>query len=246
MRAWFLSDIHLKTVNERNGNILLRFLLSLRSKERVATHLFLLGDIFDFWVGDHEFYRKKFATLIDPIRHLRQIGVEVHYFEGNHDVHVKRFWEGELGIPCWTEEKYFQLGQWLVRCEHGDFINPKDENYLKYRAFIRKPVMEKVAQILPAKLFSQVGDYASRKSRGRSLNMRRNTEEEMRVMIRDYAKEKCTDAPFDYIITGHMHVKDEFKFTCGAKEATSINLGSWLDEPKALCLDDKGYSWEIL
>ena len=245
MKAWFVSDIHLRDINERNSILLLRFLHSL-TKDPETTHLFLLGDIFDLWVGDSDVFRKKFQDLIDALIRLKARGVEVVYFEGNHDVHVKRFWEKKLGIPVFVEAQIYQLGKFKVRLEHGDYINPNDTTYLKYRSFIRKPSLEKLAYLLPGKLLDEVGLFSAKRSRKRSSVRRRGNLETLRQMIRDYALEKSKESHFDFLITGHMHVRDEFEFEVGSGKRTSINLGSWFEPAKALCLTEKGASWKEL
>src|SRR5262245_7112365 len=118
-------------MNERNSEILLRFLLSIERGERLASHLFFLGDIFDFWVGDHQFFADRFRPLIEAVRKIRRQGVRVEYFEGNHDLHLKKFWQGQLDVPVWTEARYVDLGGMTVRLEHGDLINREDIPYLK-------------------------------------------------------------------------------------------------------------------
>lgn len=244
--AWFVSDIHLKDLEERNGQVLLRFLHSLSTGQRPATHLFLLGDIFDVWVGDHGFYRRRFRAFIEAIEKLKAKGIIVEYFEGNHDVHVKRFWQGKLGIPCWTDERFVNLEGLILRLEHGDLINPLDEKYLKYREFIRRPWMEVVAQMLPGRGFHAIADYASRRSRHRSHGFRISRANELREMIRRYAQDTFQKTPFDAIVTGHMHVRDDFKFSVGGRTARSLNLGSWFEEPTALHLFGREFKWVTL
>ena len=241
--AWFLSDLHLKSMQERSSQTLLRFLRSLGRKERPATHLYLVGDIFDFWVGDHDYYERKFGPLLEAIRDCQRAGIQITYFEGNHDVHVKRYWERRHQIPCYIDDKYEALGSKIVRIEHGDLINPTDETYLKYRAFIRRPFMETVAQLIPARLFNEVGDYASRKSRKVSSVKRRDSEAELRQMIRDHAKRTFAQAPFDLIITGHMHIRDDWSFEVGGRNVRSVNLGSWFDETLVFHLQEGVGEW---
>ncbi len=242
MKAWFISDIHLKGLNERNGNVLLRFLISLRDQKNPATHLFLLGDIFDFWVGDHEYYFSKFLPIIEVLLDLKNHGIKVIYVEGNHDVHVKDFWSRH-GIEAFVEDRYFDLGPWKIRVSHGDLINPQDTKYVKYRNFIRHEIMEKVAQWLPAKQLNVLGDWASQLSRKKSSVRRRDSELELKNLIHEYAKKSYEEKPYNFFISGHMHFRDEWSFRVGEHQPVSINLGSWFEKPTALCLDSSGYSW---
>ena len=82
--AVFVSDIHIASPDCPRGRLFLQFLRSLSGKSDV-THLYLLGDIFDLWVADHTFFIERYAEIIDEIRRLVSQGVEVAYFERNHD-----------------------------------------------------------------------------------------------------------------------------------------------------------------
>ncbi len=245
MQAWFVSDIHLRNINERNSVILLRFLHSLLKDSKV-THLIFLGDIFDLWVGDSDVFQRKFQAIVDAIAELKRKGIEILYFEGNHDVHVKGFWEDKFQIPVWVDHQILQMGPYKVRLEHGDFINPDDELYLKYRSFIRQPKLEKLAYILPGKLLDAAGSFSARKSRKKSSVMRRDSEDDLRRKIRDYAIDSASKTEFDIIITGHMHVRDEYEFEAKGRKHVSINLGSWFEQPCALLLTDAGFEWRVL
>ncbi len=245
MKAWFISDIHLRNINERNSILLLRFLrFLLRDSE--TTHLFLLGDIFDLWVGDSKVFQNKFQELIDLLVELKHKKVEVVYFEGNHDVHLKGFWQKKLGIPVFVEAQIYQLGSLNVRLEHGDFINPNDATYLKYREFIRRPTLEKIAYLLPGKWLDDVGTFSAKISRKKSSVRRRDNLEALREMIRLYARKVSLENQFDLIITGHMHVRDEYEFETPSGIRKSINLGSWFEPAQALCLTEEGTTWKDL
>jgi UDP-2,3-diacylglucosamine pyrophosphatase LpxH len=65
-------------------------------------------------------------------------------------------------------------------------------------------------------------------------------------MIRSYAQRKFAEENFDILVTGHMHIKDEFPFEIEGRKSVSINLGSWFEQPQALLLEEKGYSWKTL
>lgn len=232
-------------MEERSSQKLLRFLRSLASRERPATHLFLVGDIFDLWVGDHDFYEKRFAPIVAALADCRRAGIGIRYFEGNHDVHVKRYWE-KRDVPCSVDEVYEKLGPYLARVEHGDLINLDDTTYLRYRRFIRTGFMRGVAQWIPAPVFQKIGDFASRQSRKRSSVKRRDSEKELRQMIRDHAVRAFDEAPFDLIVTGHMHIRDDWEFERAGRKARSVNLGSWFDEARVFHLTGTGGSWVTL
>lgn len=241
MQAWFISDLHLKDINERSSVVLLRFLHSLINKERPATHLFFLGDIFDLWVSDSPVFIRKFQAIVDAIVTLKRMGVEVYYFEGNHDIHVKHFWQDQLQIPTFDNIQVMDVGPYKIRMEHGDFINPAEVNYLRLRGFLRSTVMEKLAPYLAGHALEAFGNFASRMSRKRSSAQRERNYENLRAMIRTYAEKAAADADadFDLILTGHMHVQDDYSFISpDGRKLRSINLGSWFDGAKALSVSE--------
>lgn len=244
MKAYFLSDLHLKSVNERNGRTLLRFLNSLlEEKDKTDFHLFFLGDIFDLWVSGHTVFIRKFYPLIAPIKELISQGAKVYFFEGNHDLHIKPYWEQQLGVRVYTEAKYFKLGPWNVRCEHGDQINLEDVAYQRLRSFLRHPTVENLGHKVPGIVWEKVGNFLSQTSRQYSSAYREEKEQELIKMIRQHAHRVFKEEEFDFIISGHMHVRDDYSFKSNGKEVRSINLGSWFEEPKILKLTNSGLDW---
>ena len=236
MKSWFLSDIHLKDLEERNGQTLLRFLFYLN--ENPSQHrLFLLGDIFDFWLSDGTAFVKKYKTLIDQIAQFKSGGGEVTYFEGNHDFHIDVFWWKKLKIPVIENEAYFQIDVIVVRLEHGDFINLEDRNYLKYRALVRHPLIEPLGHILPSAFWKWFGERQSLKSRKKSSRYGLENSAKIIDLIRTHALRAYREKNFALIVTGHMHIFDDFIFEVGTEKVRSINLGTWLEKPRALLLD---------
>lgn len=234
MKAWFISDLHLKELNERSSISLLRFLHSLINKEREATHLFLLGDIFDLWVGDAAVFVRKFQPIVDAIVTLKKQGLEIFYVEGNHDLHIKPFWQKKLGIPVYVEPEVIKVGQSSIRIEHGDLINEEDIAYLRLRKTLRHPLVEKAAPFISGIVLDQLGQVAAQVSRRFSTIKRERNQNGLRDMIRYHAKRAYQEGPFDLIVTGHMHVQDDYQFDVNGKKVRSINLGSWFDGAKAL------------
>lgn len=234
-------------MQERNSDILLRFLHSLRERNPKDIHLFLLGDIFDLWVGSSSVFVKKFQPLVDAIRDLKSAGARITYVEGNHDVHIEAFWQKKLGVDVFVEAQFFNINGLEVRVEHGDLINLDDETYLKYRSIIRNPWVKPLNWIIPGPVWDAVGNYAARKSRARSGTYRARNEEKLSKMIRAHAERVYSEHPYDVIISGHMHVHDDYEFQAGGKTARSINLGSWYGpQVQVLKLSDRQFEWITL
>jgi UDP-2,3-diacylglucosamine hydrolase len=243
-RTYFVSDIHLRDMQERNGQNLLRFLRFLNMFDE-PVNLYFLGDIFDLWISDHQVFVKKFEPLWEPLRQLKAKGCELHFFEGNHDLHIRPFFHGQLGMHVFKKPKYHHVGQLHVRIEHGDLINPNDTAYLKWKAFTQRRSTEFLAHHLPGFFWSWLGNTLSSKSRERSSQYRVNNESEIQKMIHEHAIRSYKNKPFDLIITGHMHVKVDETIEIDGRIIRNINLGTWMGEhePPILCIEGSEVTW---
>ncbi len=94
MRDIFLADAHLLDPSDANYRRLLAFLD--RQRGSVGT-LYLLGDIFEFWVGYHHTVFAPYVPLLEALRRLREAGARIVYVEGNHDFHLGPYIEETLG-----------------------------------------------------------------------------------------------------------------------------------------------------
>lgn len=244
MSFWFISDIHLKSQKERNGEKLLRFLHFIENEaQNEKIHLFFLGDIFDFWVSDHQVFQRTFSNIIEICLRLKSKNVELYFFEGNHDLHLANFWNKKMGFQVFTEPHYFNFDNFTIRCEHGDLINIHDEAYKKFRKFVRHPIIEFLGHHLPGFFWNWLGHRLSQHSSKSSRVYRVEHNVEMVKMIRAHAQRSYNEKPFQYIITGHMHIRDEFQFGPENK-VCSINLGTWLTEDVyALKIHNQHYEW---
>jgi UDP-2,3-diacylglucosamine hydrolase len=234
---WFVSDLHLNDVFERNGVTLLRFLFEL-NKNPQKHQLFLVGDIFDVWVSDGSVFVNKFQLIIDELVKLKKGGGKVFYFEGNHDVHIDKFWTKKFGIEVYDEPHTFNLNGLKVKVEHGDYINPDDAAYLKYLSIIKHPFVEFLGHVLPSYFWSYIANKQSKKSRKKTSRYAVDNAENLKKLIRAHAERSHSQENFDLIVTGHMHVFDDYQFLKNNKSVRSINLGTWLDKPRALKISE--------
>lgn len=236
IHAWFLSDLHLKDPKERNSQTLLRFFNSVLANERPMTHLFLVGDVFDVWIGGHKVFQDHWSEIVSAISSLKSKGVQVYYFEGNHDVHIDPFWQKELGIPVYTSAQYFKLGVLSIRVEHGDLINLDDRTYLRYRNLIRSLPLRAMGVYLPGQFWNWIGNKMSSKSRKHSQVYREEQVADLKQMHRKHADRAYREKEFDLMITGHLHIDDDYQLP--DTKARAINLGSWFGVPRALYVSD--------
>lgn len=233
--AWFVSDIHIESMEDEKARVFLAFLNTLGNL-RPASHLFLVGDIFDLWVGPHHYFQQRFEPIIRRIKEIVDNGVEVHYFEGNHDLHLKKFWEESVGVKVHPGPEYFKVHGKTLRVEHGDQSDPEDKGYRFLRWFLRTPALTFLAHHLPEALVAWIGNRASHASRDYTSQTKTIDADTARVKLHLHANRVFQQRPFDLLVNGHVHIVDEYD----TKNFSAINLGTWLEKPRALRLGELG------
>ncbi len=243
--AFFVSDIHIQSPDCPRARLFERFLQD-RAGAADVTHLFLLGDIFDLWVADHDYFVDRYRAIIDEIRRLQDDGVEISYFEGNHDLHLQKFWADRLGMTVHKGPTYIDLDGRTLRVEHGDQMDPEDKGYLFLRWFLRTPPVRWLICNLPGGLIARIGERASSGSRQYTTHTKSITAEKAIAKIRDHARRAFRDRPFDILLAGHVHVRDDFSADGEGGRFRAVNLGSWIDAPCYFKLDsDDGRFYEL-
>lgn len=237
MKAIFISDIHLRDINESNSKELLLF-FSKAAQDKNLTHIFMVGDIFDLWIGNSSFFKKKYAPLLAAINKCAQV-CTIHYFEGNHDLYLKKYWQKELGVKVHPGPEVFSLGPWKVRVEHGDEMNPEDRGYLWLRWFLRICWVRAFIQCLPGALVHFIGNGASAISEKNHEPWSPQLKEKIIGFTRAHGRKFGVTDQVDWVISGHTHVQDFFKFQENGRTWRSVNLGSWHKGPVYFCLDER-------
>lgn len=238
-KVYFISDLHLGSVSEPKSFVLLKFLKSFTSSEQISD-LFLVGDIFDLWISNHRYFVEKFQPIIAEFIRLQNLGVQIHYFEGNHDLYLYDYFEKELGFKVYVSAMNFQLHGQSIRVEHGDEMDPQDKGYIFLRWFLRTPVMKWLAPRLPAAAIVFIGEKMSQASRKYTSEVKTISIQHAQKVIRDHAKRAFDKRPFDIIISGHVHVLEDYN----AKNYRVVNLGSWFDGCRVfeLSADSAGFT----
>lgn len=233
MKIAAISDVHVKIPQDDAYKFLLAFLE--HPDVRSSQHVLLLGDIFDLMCGPHDEYLDLFGDIFRKLDELQKTGVKVHFFEGNHDVHLEKLFQkiwpkGEIipqqnpEIGNWDGKKYY--------FSHGDEHEVHNTAYQRYKAFILSPPLRFVANhLMPYQVLKFAGEKASQKSR--KVGARKFDAEAVRDNFRRGVL-TVTNGAYDFVIGGHSHVKDDFQ----SGKMTYLNNGYALKEKTFLLIDD--------
>jgi UDP-2,3-diacylglucosamine hydrolase len=225
-KIYFASDFHLGVPDYEQSLVrekrVIRWLEEIRSD---AEEIFLMGDVFDFWFEYKAVAPRGFVRLLGKIAEIRDSGIPIHYFTGNHDMWITDYLPSETGVIVHREPitkefagKKFYLG-------HGDGLGPGDRGY----KFIKKIFSSSVCHWLFSRLHPNFGvlfaRFWSRRSRvGQGPVDEKFLGEEKEWLIL-YSKDILKKEHFDYFIFGHRHLP--LDITVGTK-SRYINLGDWI------------------
>ena len=214
MKAIFLSDAHLRDVSDDNYRHLLEFL----NKQQDLDALFLLGDIFELWMGYKHLVFSAYVPVLEQLQRLSDNGTRLYYAEGNHDISLGPYFSSTLNCHIITEEELVQWDNRNILVCHGDLINPTP-GYLRMRKFWRGRIMKFLTRIIHPDAIWKLGLWLSEKS----LQQRpANKKYDPTIWLQDYAANRVPTS-CDLIICGHFH----FPVFLTQENRQIIALGDW-------------------
>jgi len=220
MRTIFLADAHLTEPCDHNYKLLLEFLTSLEGNTET---LFIMGDLFDFWLGFPSQPFTQNIPLLEGLKALQQSGCRLVYFEGNHDFHLGDIFRRELGAEIHPGPAEFILqGQRLFLC-HGDQINQQDSGYLMLRRLLHNRLVESAVSHFPPSLAMLIKNRLQHASR--SGYAQKSKRWDYRTIIREFAA-GLSRAGYQGLVTGHFHLDYCEQLTNGF---TVLSLGDWME-----------------
>jgi UDP-2,3-diacylglucosamine hydrolase len=222
VKAYFLSDTHLG-LDESNQEyekqkIVLKFLENIKKD---ATHLYIVGDLFDFWFEYRQVIPKKFFPFLYILKQLSDNGIEIHYFAGNHDFYLGTFFEKEMNIKTWPDDYEFELAGKRFYLWHGDGLGKKDGSYRFLKKLMRNRVSQNVFKLLHPDFGIPFAHWISGSSRQYTNQLNHLRDES------DYIKfaEKKFASGTDFVLMGHRH--NPLVHEVNGKKY--INLGDWIN-----------------
>jgi UDP-2,3-diacylglucosamine hydrolase len=222
MRTIFLADAHLTSPGDLNYRLLLRFL---RDLEGNTEALFIMGDLFDFWLGFPSQPFRQFDAVLDALLALKESGCRLVYFEGNHDFHLGDHFRNRLATEIHTGPAIQTLqGRRLFLC-HGDQINRGDHGYRLLRMILHNRITAATVKHFPPSLALAIKQRLQQTSKaGYQVKTERWNYGEI---IRDFARQ-VREQGCQGLVTGHFHLA-----LCEELDGSPfsiLSLGDWIDQ----------------
>lgn len=217
---YFISDAHLGipiSGGEEREAALIDFFRVISTR---AARLFIVGDLFDFWIEYRRAIRPDYFSALSALAELAGSGTEIHYCLGNHDFAVGPFLERTIGITVHRNGFQGVVQGKRLYVTHGDDLRPGDRANIVLRAVLRNRVLQALYRTLHPNIGVGLGEFFSRVSRTYLIS---DPSPEILAIYRDAAEKLLADGN-DIVVAGHTHVPE----LCRLSSGLYCNTGNWV------------------
>jgi len=233
----FISDLHLAP--ERPGTIAL-FLDFLNSRARGAARLFILGDLFDAWIGDDD-DTPTHRAVIESLRRLSDSGTVCALMRGNRDFLLGRRFARAAGCTLLRDPTCIELDGERLLLMHGDLLCTDDLAYQRFRRRVRNPLVQRL--FLWKSLAERRRIAADYRQKSSAANMAK-TEDIMDVNPGEVVR-RMQRADVRRLVHGHTHRAADHELQVNRGSAMRHVLSEWHDDHGEVLVHHPG-SWSRL
>ena len=225
-KVYFASDQHLGAPTyEASLPREKKFVAWLNQVKKDAEVLFLLGDLFDFWFEYKTVVPRGFVRVLGKLAEIKDAGISIYFFVGNHDLCMRDYFNKELGIPVFFNPQEFNINGKSFFIGHGDGLGPNDKGYKRMKKIFKFPFFQWLFRWLHPDLGMKLGQYMSVKNKLISGDKDTQFLGNDREWLVQYCQRKLTESHYDYFIFGHRHLPLNIQLN---ENSTYINLGDWI------------------
>ena len=225
-KIYFASDQHLGAPTaEASLPREQKFVAWLNAIKDDAGAVFLLGDLFDFWFEYETVVPKGFVRVLGKLAELKDAGIDIYFFVGNHDLWMRDYFQKELNIPVFHEPQEFEINEKLFLIGHGDGLGPGDHGYKRMKKVFTFHFFKWLFKWLHPDIGVKLGHYFSVKNKLISGDKDARFLGEENEWLALYCQKKLTEKHYDFFVFGHRHLPLEINLN---DDSTYINLGDWI------------------
>ena len=216
MKSVFISDLHLSADRPDIFNAFQEFLSDLPKN---TDELYILGDLFEVWIGDDE--PSSFAQDVQALlTQISEQGIQLFIQHGNRDFFIGRRFSMRTGAIILPDYHLFQRDDLKAVLAHGDSLCTDDQEYQKFRRWIRHPFRKFVFSRMPIFLRQRIARRLRKTSKERNQNKAENI-----MDVNTDAVNRCVkNYAVDTLIHGHTHRPNVHELENGKQR---IVLGDW-------------------
>ncbi len=222
MPTYFISDLHL---DESRPAIVDEFERFLGGEARDAEALYILGDLFESWIGDDDD-----SPLADRVakalRGLSDAAVPIYFMRGNRDFVLGKRYAERAGMTILEDPTVIDLGGTRALLMHGDTLCIDDVQYQKFRKLMHNRWFQRIALALPLSVRRR---FASR-LRGQSQKHVAKKSENIMDVNQSAVESEMRRHGVHLLIHGHTHRPATHRFDLDDQIAERVVLGDWYEQ----------------
>lgn len=236
--TFFISDLHLDATRPAITDLFLRFL---RKQVTAADALYILGDLFEVWIGDDD-PAPEHQTVIAALRDLATQGVSLYFMHGNRDFLIGADFAARSGCSLLADPTLINLYGTPTLLMHGDTLCSDDTVYQQFRTQVRDPHWQRdfLAKPLPVRraLATAARAESAAHTAGSAYDIMDANPNAISAALRDHNTRQ--------LIHGHTHRPAIHDFELDGAAARRIVLGDWYEQGSALRCTAEGCELEGL
>ncbi len=224
-KIYFASDLHLGFPNDEASLVREKnFIAWLDHIKEDAQHIFLLGDIFDFWFDYKYVVPRGFIRFQGKLAELVDSGVPITFFTGNHDMWMFDYFPEQLNIPVYYKPVELQYGNLKMLIGHGDGLGPGDHSYKFLKKIFTNPLCQWLFGVLNPNIGMWIAHTWSKGKKHKKMNkgLKYFGENEY---IYQFCKEYHAKSLCDFYLFGHRHIPYLLQVD---EQSQYLNIGDWV------------------
>ncbi len=238
MTTLLISDLHLDSERPAGVQQFLRFL---EQDAANAGALYILGDLFEAWIGDDDTHPGN-GPVIEALAKLKLRGVPCFFMHGNRDFLVGKRFAAATGCQLLEEHEVVELEGARVLLTHGDLLCTDDEPYMALRATVRDPDWQRDFLVKPVEERRTIADDL----RDRSQQAIAEKPPEIMDVNQETVARTMRAHGVRILLHGHTHRPGVHHFELDETEATRIVLGAWYEQGSVVRWGADGFRLETL
>lgn len=232
-RSIFIADLHL---SEERPSATGRFFHFLDHAATGADALYILGDLFEYWVGDDDLNNPLARVTAGKLKALADSGTLVYFMHGNRDFLIAQRYAAECGMTLATDPLVVDLYGTPTLLTHGDLLCTDDTRYQQFRKWVRKPHVQNMLLRLPLRVRHVLAGSARKGSEqakaGKSYEI---MDVNQNAVLQAFAEHGVTR-----MIHGHTHRPAKHELTLSGKTFERWVLPDWHDVGGYLTCTEEG------
>ena len=238
MTTLFVSDLHLDAKKPEIGN---QFLVFLEEEVSKANALYILGDLFEVWLGDDD-PDPYYAYIKMALYKITNSGVPIFFMHGNRDFMIGDTFSQETGVKIISDPTVIRLNNQDVLLCHGDTLCTDDTEYQEMRKTTRNPYWQ--AKMLARPLKERLA-FAAKARENSKIHNELTVPELMDVNL-DAVKKILLEYSANILLHGHTHRPNIHKIKINGVNAMRIVLGDWFEQGSVVRWDKNGLKLETM